>query len=77
MIFISINYLSLQVHKWVNFNSMLAKCYLGPLKPDSVKERLRQSKRAPPKMTSDGFLVPSKLYIYSILFYFYFWLYIF
>lgn len=37
---------------------MLAKCYVGPLKADSVEERLKHSKRAPPKKTDDGFLIP-------------------
>jgi len=49
-----------EVHKWVNFDSMLAKCLVGPLKNKvtvaSVKSENEKEKK---KVSNDGFLVPT------------------
>lgn len=46
-----------QVHKWVNYESMLKKCLIGRLKSDSV---LPPPRRPPPKLPpNNGFANPS------------------
>eukprot|EP00111_Clytia_hemisphaerica_P023680 TCONS_00069790-protein len=52
-----------QIHKWVNFTSMLAKCYIGPLKPYSIEQKLmkRKLKTSTVKKDADGFVAPGKL----------------